>query len=353
LSSHFCASNVDAHRHRSYTRDVWLMADGLLYPWVQAGNNAWLNGLKAKPELNGQGVKILSFDRRSERWLCKVKSSGEELKVKAQNLAEHEPAEAEVPNEEEEEEATKNVEWLRKGVHAVVHGQEEHQNQIVRVLLVGADGPCSCLIRVRGGAAAVAATCLAPTNPESRVAAVESKTATMASDVATVAARLMDTARERLTHGVLLRSARDLWPAVDGRQHQMQRHKSWATGEHITVDQGNLRPLAGSTPTNTQAATETAPTNGSKGSDWAAVELERRKLAEGFRAGFEEGATVVLQGLSSQELNGKSGQLVKWDSQSLRWQVKIEGMEENKALRPTNLVVQDPEGASRKRKHAE
>jgi len=264
---------VDAHRHRSYTRDVWLMADGLLYPWVQAGNNAWLNGLKAKPELNGQGVKILSFDRRSERWLCKVKSSGEELKVKAQNLAEHEPAEAEVPNEEEEEEATKNVEWLRKGVHAVVHGQEEHQNQIVRVLLVGADGPCSCLIR--------------------------------------------------------------------------------ATGEHITVDQGNLRPLAGSTPTNTQAATETAPTNGSKGSDWAAVELERRKLAEGFRAGFEEGATVVLQGLSSQELNGKSGQLVKWDSQSLRWQVKIEGMEENKALRPTNLVVQDPEGASRKRKHAE
>mmetsp|Transcript_30976 Transcript_30976/g.60821 ORF Transcript_30976/g.60821 Transcript_30976/m.60821 type:complete len:247 (-) Transcript_30976:116-856(-) len=246
------------------------MADGLLYPWVQAGNFAWLSGLKAKPELNGQGVNILSFDRRSERWLCKVKSSGEEIKVRAQSLAEHEPAKDEMP---EEEETTKDVEWLRKGVHAVVHGQEEHQNQIVRVLLVGVDGQCTCHIR--------------------------------------------------------------------------------ATGEQITVDQGNLRPLAGSTPKNTQDTTQTVPTNGNKQSDWAAVELERRKLAEGFRAGFEEGATVVLQGLSSQELNGKSGHLVKWDSQSLRWQVKIEGMGENKALRPANLVAQGPEGPSRKRKNAE
>merc|ERR1711865_1097071 len=76
--------------------------------------------------------------------------------------------------------------------------------------------------------------------------------------------------------------------------------------------------------------------------DWADHEMQRRRLAEGFRSGFCEGATVVLQGLkSTPELNGKLGKLKTWNSQSLRWQVEIEGEAAEKALRPDNLVPQD------------
>mmetsp|Transcript_21722 Transcript_21722/g.43975 ORF Transcript_21722/g.43975 Transcript_21722/m.43975 type:complete len:103 (-) Transcript_21722:104-412(-) len=80
------------------------------------------------------------------------------------------------------------------------------------------------------------------------------------------------------------------------------------------------------------------------------MELERRRLAEGFRAGFEEGATVSLQGLrSAPELNGKRAKLVAWNSQSLRWQVELEDDGGSKALNPTNLVpVCDGQGRGKK-----
>ncbi|CAE8607846.1 unnamed protein product, partial [Polarella glacialis] len=114
-----------------------------------------------------------------------------------------------------------------------------------------------------------------------------------------------------------------------------------ASGEQVTVSRSELRPMAGAAAAaeeQPQAAPQPQPaTTGAPRSDWRAAELERRRLAEGFRAGFEEGATVLLQALKgAPELNGKQGKLLKFNSQSLRWQVEVDGI--TKSLSPSNLV---------------
>merc|ERR1711924_254926 len=158
----------------------------------------------------------------------------------------------------------KGTEWICRGVHAVVHGLENLENQIVKVLRAGADDQIKCVVR--------------------------------------------------------------------------------ATNEQVDVPKANLRPVAGAEAPAAAAAVapDTAtPARATGGSDWAAAELERRRLAEGFRSGFREGATVLLQGLSAADLNGKTGKLLTWDSQALRWQVDVEEGFGTKALRPANLVPQE------------
>jgi len=74
-------------------------------------------------------------------------------------------------------------------------------------------------------------------------------------------------------------------------------------------------------------------------------------LAEGFRAGFAEGATVEIGGLKGMpELNGRRGKLVTFNSQSLRWNVDIEGGAGTKALNPANLVPVAADAGQRTRK---
>lgn len=112
-----------------------------------------------------------------------------------------------------------------------------------------------------------------------------------------------------------------------------------ATSVPATIDRDKLRPVEGAARPAAAAAAEpkAQPAQAGRGSDWGKMELERRRLAEGFRSGFEEGATVELQGLKgAAELNGKRGRLVSWNSQSLRWNVEVEGVV--KALNPSNLV---------------
>eukprot|EP00930_Biecheleria_cincta_P098211 TRINITY_DN89890_c0_g1_i1.p1 TRINITY_DN89890_c0_g1~~TRINITY_DN89890_c0_g1_i1.p1 ORF type:complete len:263 (+),score=52.00 TRINITY_DN89890_c0_g1_i1:54-791(+) len=245
------------------------MADGLLYPWVKPFAKVWLQGLKAKPELNGKAVSIISLDTKSGRWLCKLIDSGERLSFKAANLAETEEA-AEKSAEPTE---NNNFEWLVRGVHVVVHGRDELENQIVRVLNASGGDLVKCVVR--------------------------------------------------------------------------------ATNEQVEVHRSNLRPVAGAE-TPKQTTTADAPaTRPTVGSDWAAAELERRRLAEGFRSGFSEGAVVILQGLSTAELNGKTGKLVSWDSQALRWKVELEDGTGAKALRPANLIPQEAGGPATKRHKTE
>ncbi|CAK9060542.1 unnamed protein product [Durusdinium trenchii] len=218
-------------------------------PWVRPGNRAVLEGLKSRPELNGQEVTIQGDELRcfhtmlramwfspccehhaagqaresTGRWRCKVQPFGEEMKFKAENLAE-------APEKEEPIDAN----WLRRGVQAAVKDLPEHEGQVVRVVTVDGDtGSCKCVLR--------------------------------------------------------------------------------SSGEAIEVPRTKLRPLAGAA---TGAATaspapeveQAKPQAKSGGSDWAAAERERRRLAEGFRSGFEEGAVVMMEGLQSMpELNGQTG----------------------------------------------
>eukprot|EP00933_Yihiella_yeosuensis_P071039 TRINITY_DN79224_c0_g1_i1.p1 TRINITY_DN79224_c0_g1~~TRINITY_DN79224_c0_g1_i1.p1 ORF type:complete len:273 (+),score=67.17 TRINITY_DN79224_c0_g1_i1:25-819(+) len=244
-----------------------------LRPWVKPDGKALLQGLKAKPELNGQAVKIDKRDPATGRWHCRVEPFGELIKVKPENLAEA----PEDPNEGAAGVAA-GGEWLRRGVHASVQGQEEYDGQIVRVLTVdSSSGQVKCVIR--------------------------------------------------------------------------------ATGEAIEISRKNLRPVAGAShPTEAPAKQETetkAPeVSSAPRSDWKAAEMDRRRLAEGFRSGFEEGATVLLQGLQScPELNGQHGKLLTWDSQALRWKVHIESVG-IRALNPKNLVPMDPSKLNKKKKAA-
>merc|ERR1712048_1366479 len=102
----------------------------------------------------------------------------------------------------------------------------------------------------------------------------------------------------------------------------------------------------------TEPAKETAASQ--PRSDWAAVELERRRLAEGFRSGFDVGATVVLEGLkSAPALNGKRGTLQKFDSQALRWFVELEDGAGTKSFNPSNLVPNCGDGNATKRQKVE
>eukprot|EP00931_Biecheleriopsis_adriatica_P119455 TRINITY_DN94678_c0_g1_i1.p1 TRINITY_DN94678_c0_g1~~TRINITY_DN94678_c0_g1_i1.p1 ORF type:complete len:260 (+),score=68.97 TRINITY_DN94678_c0_g1_i1:30-782(+) len=220
-------------------------------PWVRPGGTAILQGLKSKPELNGQEVSIQAREPSSGRWRCKVAPFGEEMKFKAENLAK--------PPEQPEQSTD---EWLRRGVQAAVSGHPDLEGQIVRVVTVESNGQCKCVVR--------------------------------------------------------------------------------ATNEAVTVSKDKLRQLAGAAATAKAPEPEEAPKPAATpGRDWAAMELERRRLAEGFRSGFDEGASVLLQNLQSMpELNGKLGKLVSWDSQSLRWKVEIEGSAGVKSLRPQNLVPQ-------------
>lgn len=232
-----------------------------LRPWVRPGGRAVLEGLKSRPELNGQEVTIQVREVSSGRWRCKVAPFGEEMKFKAENLAE---------TPEKNEPISVDANWLRRGVQAAVKDLPEHEGQVVRVVTVDGDtGRCKCVLRT--------------------------------------------------------------------------------SGEAIEVSRKNLRPLANATaPEPTPAPKAEMPKKG--GTDWAAVELERRRLAEGFRSGFEEGASVTMEGLQSMpELNGQSGKLLTWDGQSMRWRVHIEGVG-IKSFRPQNLIPQES-GQKRKAKN--
>jgi len=234
------------------------------FPWVRPGGAALLQGLKAKPELNGQSVSILDRDPCSGRWRCKVAPFGEEIKVRPESLAK-------APDASNDTQET-GIQWLHRGVQAVVKDGEEFMGQFVRVLSVDNENDqCRCVVR--------------------------------------------------------------------------------ATGAQITISRASLRPMANSAPPSTDGATavtQEQPASAAAviskpsavaGSDWATVEFERRRLAEGFREGFFEGATVTLQGLKSvPELNGKRGKLLTFCSQSLRWQLEIENGLGTKALMPANLV---------------
>ncbi|CAJ1443543.1 unnamed protein product [Effrenium voratum] len=124
-----------------------------------------------------------------------------------------------------------------------------------------------------------------------------------------------------------------------------------SSGEAIEVSRKNLRPLANAA-VSEEPKPQPKPKPKAGGTDWAAVELERRRLAEGFRSGFEEGATVMLEGLQSMpELNGQCGKLLTWDAQALRWRVHIEGGG-IKSFRPQNLIPQQ-DGLKRKAKNEE
>ncbi|CAE7561150.1 unnamed protein product [Symbiodinium microadriaticum] len=107
-------------------------------PWVHPGGAAVLEGLKSRPELNGQEVSIQARDPGSGRWRCKVAPFGEEMKFKAENLAE--------PAEKPEEPIS--AEWLRRGVQAAVKDVPEHEGQVVRVVSINGDtGQCKCVLR--------------------------------------------------------------------------------------------------------------------------------------------------------------------------------------------------------------
>mmetsp|Transcript_31246 Transcript_31246/g.72872 ORF Transcript_31246/g.72872 Transcript_31246/m.72872 type:complete len:280 (+) Transcript_31246:68-907(+) len=227
------------------------------FGWLRMGGTAQVTGLKARPELNGQAVTIKAKDSTTGRWRCEVISSGESIKVKADNL--------QAPKMEadgDDSKADTEGAWLQRGAHAAVHGEHELAGQVVRILAQEQGGQFRCVVR--------------------------------------------------------------------------------ATNATVSIDATNLRPLAGAAaPKPKEEAPAAAPAPAAAktgGSDWAAVELERRRLAEGFRSGFEPGATVVLEGLRSmQDLNGKQGQLVAFNSQSLRWEVDIDGVGK-KSLNPSNLV---------------
>lgn len=245
-----------------------------LYPWVHPGGRALLQGLKAKPELNGQAVNIDTRDAASGRWSCRVEPFGELIKVRPENLAKP-------PDEPIQEEVGVSGEWLRRGVHAAVHSHEELAGQVVRVVSVDpVSGDCKCVVR--------------------------------------------------------------------------------ATGDSVSINRANLRPLAGATASKVETASESKPTEAKTpatvrtgGSDWAAAELERRRLAEGFRSGFTEGATVLIQGLKAlPDLNGKHGKLIKFDSQSLRWTVETDS-EGVKAFNPKNLTPVDETKLKKRPKETE
>lgn len=237
--------------------------EGCAAEWLRPGGAAVLQGLKAKPELNGQDVEIEAKDASTGRWRCKVAPFGEVIKVRAENLAPAAAAAAVGPG----------AEWLRRGVHAVVQGHGKLGGQVVRVLSVDLDsGRCECRVRATGEAATVSRAELRPLHTAAAgEAAASGADASAASPAAAAAAA-----------AALRRPA----------------------------------PVLGST------------------------SEERRLLAHGGRAGYEEGATVVVDGLHAMpELNGRPGRLLTFDLNQLRWQVDIEGAGV-KALKPVNLVVQ-------------
>ena len=50
------------------------------------GQAAVLDGLVSRPELSGNHVTLPSFDRASSRWAVTLDTTGESVRVKAQNL---------------------------------------------------------------------------------------------------------------------------------------------------------------------------------------------------------------------------------------------------------------------------
>ena len=56
---------------------------------------------------------------------------------------------------------------------------------------------------------------------------------------------------------------------------------------------------------------------------------------------LEVGASVSVTGLKNNDLNGKKATVQRWDVETSRWQLQIEGLEEPRLIKTENIQLDD------------